>query len=55
MNEIVREYAAGLYALAEEDGVSEEILAEARALAPLFTKEYRRHFSNLLYIYRSFR
>ena len=46
MNEIVREYAAGLYALAEEDGVSEEILAEVLALAPLFTKEYRRLLSD---------
>ena len=46
VNEIVREYAAGLYALAREDGAEEEILAHARALAPLFTREYRRLLSN---------
>ena len=46
VNEIVREYAAGLFALAEEEGAGERILIEARALAPLFTRDYRRLLSD---------
>ena len=46
VNEIVREYAAGLFALAREDGAAEEILAHARALVPLFTRDYRRLLSD---------
>ncbi len=46
MNDIVREYAAGLFALAEEDGISEEILSETRALSPLMTRDYRRLLSD---------
>ena len=46
MNEIVKEYAAGLFALAEESGAEEEILAGCRALAPLFGREYARLLIN---------
>ena len=46
MNDIVREYAAGLFALAREDGDEERILAESRVLAPLFSREYCRLLSN---------
>ena len=46
MKEIVKEYAAGLFALAEETGMSEQILGECRALAPLFDREYARLLIN---------
>ena len=46
MNEIVKEYAAGLFALAEEEGVAEQILGEGHALAPLFDREYARLLIN---------
>ena len=46
MNEIVREYAAGLFALAEDEGIGEELLAETEAVAPLFTRDYRRLLSD---------
>lgn len=46
MNEIVREYAAGLFALADEEGLGETILIEARALGPLFTRDYLRLLSD---------
>ena len=46
MNDIVREYAAGLFALAEEEGISEEILAQCRVLSPLLTRDYRRLLSD---------
>ena len=46
MNDIVREYAAGLFALAEEDGAGERILAETTALTPLITRDYRRLLSD---------
>ena len=42
MNEIVKEYAAGLFALAREEHEEDRLLAETRALAPLFTREYAR-------------
>lgn len=40
MNEIVKEYGGGLYALAEEAGLEKVILSETRMLSPLFTDEY---------------
>lgn len=46
MNEIVREYAAGLYALAREEEIEERILTESQALAPLFTRGYTRLLSD---------
>ena len=46
MNEIVREYSAGLFALAREERLEERILAESRALAPLFTRDYTRLLSD---------
>lgn len=46
MNEIVKEYAAGLFALARESDAEEQILAECRALAPLFDREYARLLIN---------
>ncbi len=46
MNEIVKAYAAGLFALAGEAGAEEEILAECHALAPLFDREYARLLIN---------
>ncbi len=46
MNEIVKEYAAGLFALAEEEHEEERLLAETHALAPLFTRDYARLLTN---------
>ena len=46
MNESVKEYAAGLFALAHESGAEEQILAETHALAPLFDREYARLLIN---------
>ena len=46
MNEIVREYAAGLFALAQDEGIGEELLAETGTVAPLFTRDYRRLLSD---------
>ena len=46
MNEIVKEYAAGLFALAHEEGIEEQILAETHALMPLFTREYAKLLIN---------
>lgn len=40
MNEIVKEYGAGLFALAHEDGIEKKLLDEARAISPIFTGEY---------------
>lgn len=40
MSEINKEYGGGLFALAVEDGVVEEILSEIRQLRPLLTPEY---------------
>ena len=46
MNEIVKEYAMGLYALAAEEGICEEILAETDFLSPLIEGEYTRLLMN---------
>lgn len=46
MNEIVREYAAGLFALAEDEGIGEELLSETETVAPLFVRDYRRLLSD---------
>ena len=46
MNEIVKEYAAGLFALAHETGCEEELLCQFRAVAPLFSRDYARLLSN---------
>ena len=46
MNEIVKEYAAGLFALAREADAEEEILEESRALAPLLDRDYTRLLIN---------
>ena len=46
MNEIVKEYAAGLFALAQEEHEEERLLAETHALAPLFTRDYARLLTN---------
>ncbi len=46
MNEIVKEYGAGLYALAHESGDEDEILEESRVLAPLFDRAYTRLLVN---------
>lgn len=46
MNEIVKEYGTGLFALAHEDGIEKELLSEARAISPLFTAEYIRLLIN---------
>ena len=40
MNEIIKEYGGGLFALAAEDGIEADILSELRALSPVFTEEY---------------
>ena len=40
MNEIVKEYGGGLYALAEESGLEKVLLSETRMLSPLFSDEY---------------
>ena len=40
MNEIVKEYSSGLFALAAEERTEDAILGELRLLAPLFTDEY---------------
>ena len=40
MNEIVKEYSSGLFALAHDDGIEASLLGEIRALSPLFTPEY---------------
>lgn len=42
MNDIVKEYGAGLYELAAEEGIEADMLAELRALTPLFSREYVR-------------
>ncbi len=46
MNEIVKEYAAGLFALARETHEEERILLESRALSPLVTRKWTRLLSN---------
>lgn len=46
MNEIVKEYGTGLFALAHEDGIEKELLGEVRAISPLFTAEYVRLLIN---------
>ncbi|MGN1410858.1 MAG: ATP synthase F1 subunit delta [Eubacteriales bacterium] len=40
MNEIIREYSAGLFALAGEEGCEEEILLQSREVKKLLTREY---------------
>lgn len=40
MNDTVREYGGGLFALALEENCADTILEESRALIPLFTREY---------------
>lgn len=40
MNEIIREYSAGLFALAEEEGCEEELLAQSREIKSLLSREY---------------
>ena len=40
MNNITTEYGGGLFALAEEEHLEEELLLETRALSPLLTPEY---------------
>ncbi|MBE6626750.1 MAG: ATP synthase F1 subunit delta [Ruminococcaceae bacterium] len=40
MNNITTEYGGGLFALAEEEHLEEELLLETRALTPLLTPDY---------------
>ena len=40
MNNITAEYGGGLFALAEEEHLEEELLLETRALSPLLTPDY---------------
>ena len=40
MDQIVNEYASGLFSLAQENGLEKDLLVEIRALSPLFSKEY---------------
>lgn len=40
MNDTVREYGGGLFALAAEEQIADTILEQCRLLAPLFTREY---------------
>ncbi len=42
MNDTVREYGGGLFALALEENAADTILEESRALRTLFTREYTR-------------
>lgn len=42
MNEIIKEYGGGLFALAEEEGLEAQILSESRALKEALTREYTR-------------
>ena len=46
MNEIIKEYGGGLFALALEEGVCEQILHETRMLIPLITSDYTRLLIN---------
>ena len=46
MNDIVKEYGGGLFSLALESGMEQDILAEVRVLFPLFTDEYVRLLIN---------
>jgi len=40
MNDIVKEYGTGLFALASEENIEKELLEQTRALSKLFTPEY---------------
>lgn len=42
MNEIIREYGTGLFALADEEGCAEEILTEETEIKKLLSREYLR-------------
>ena len=46
MNEIIKEYGEGLFALAVEEGLCDRILEETRMLTPLMTAEYTRLLIN---------
>lgn len=46
MNEIMKEYGAGLFALAEEEGLADQLLEETRMLASVFTADYTRLLIN---------
>lgn len=46
MNEIIKEYGEGLFALAVEEGLCDVILDEIRMIAPLMTAEYTRLLIN---------
>lgn len=46
MNEIIKEYGGGLFALAEEEGLCDQLLEETRMLTPLITSDYTRLLIN---------
>ncbi|MBQ4354646.1 MAG: ATP synthase F1 subunit delta [Clostridia bacterium] len=46
MNEIITEYGGGLFLLAEEEGLEDQLLGETRMLASLLTADYTRLLIN---------